>query len=84
MPAAEREMAAGVAGIAAQRLAPIGLRMTCGVAVLFEMKPGEIKFVVADDVGWRGRLGGRWRRRLHARGFRRVTNEFPAVASMDR
>ena len=45
MPAAERQVAARVARVAAQRLAPVRLRHTGGVAVLLEMQAGEEEFV---------------------------------------
>ncbi len=53
----ERGVAAGVAGVAAQRLFPVRFGRARGVAVLGQVEAGEVELVDRVDVGGRGRFG---------------------------
>ena len=59
VPAAECQVAAAVAGIAAQGLAPVVLGLAGGVPVLLEVQAGEVQLVGAGHGGRRGGFGGR-------------------------
>jgi hypothetical protein len=58
MPKTDRVVAAGVAGIAAQRLAPVGSWTTRRMAILFQVQAGDKKLVGAGNFGRHGRFGG--------------------------
>ena len=76
MPPAQRIVAARVQRIAPQRFAPVERRAARGVAVLFEMQTGDVKFVGARDVLRRGRFGGGRRHFALSAGLGLVGNEF--------
>ena len=54
VPPAHRIIAAGIQGIAAQRLAPVNRGRTGGVAILFQVQAGEVEFVGAGDLAGAG------------------------------
>ena len=78
MPQAKRIVAACIAWITPQGLAPIWLRGARCVAVLFQMKAGDVEFVRAGDIGGQRRLG---RGRRHLAGGVRFRNPCDHFAS---
>ena len=72
MPTSQGKITAAVAGIAPDSLAPVDLRRSSWMAILFEMEAVEKEFVVAGHVFGQRRLGGNGGRRYGRDFVRRI------------
>ena len=70
VPTAEDVVAPAVGRVAPERLTPVGLGRTRGVAILLQVQPGHVQLVGTGDLRWQGWLsssGGRGARTNRAR-----------------
>lgn len=59
VPKPHRVVAARIVRIAPQRLAPVNIGLPCGVAVLLQVKPGNVEFFIGADFRRKRRFGRR-------------------------
>src|SRR4029077_6589667 len=83
MPGTHRIVTTTVSGVAAERLAPIYVRMARDMTILIEVQTRDIEFVVALDFLWGTRLGRGWGHfRLCGRG-QRVAKQCVSLSGFD-
>src|SRR6266403_1492826 len=76
-------VAAHVQWITTQAFFPVGFRRTRSVAILFQVKSGQIQFFDGRDFSWRRRLGGGIRQMDFMFALRLIANEFLSISRED-